>query len=224
LPQAPIDEYQAKKILASWGIPIAEDRLVRSREEAAAAWSEINGAVAMKIVAAEILHKTEIGGVILNVASAKAAEEAYDTLMQRAHTTHPEVSQIAVLITPMLKGGVETVLGVVNDSLFGPAVMFGLGGILVEVLHDVTFRLAPFDEVEARRMIDEIQGRAVLDGVRGAKASDIDTLASTLSRLSFFAAENADKLESVDVNPFLLLPSGAVALDALIIAKAKQDA
>lgn len=224
LPSAPVDEYQAKKILASWGIPGAEDRLVRSREEAAAAWSSINGAAAMKVVAVEILHKTEMGGVILNVTSTEAAVEAYDTLMQRARTAYPEVRQVAVLVTPMVKGGVETVLGVTNDPLFGPVVMFGLGGILVEVLRDVTFRLAPFDETEARRMIDEIQGRAVLDGVRGAKASDIDTLASALSRLSFFAAENADKLESVDVNPFLVLPGGAVALDALVIAKTGKEA
>ncbi|WP_423453888.1 acetate--CoA ligase family protein [Ottowia sp. VDI28] len=219
LPSAPIDEYQAKKILASWGIPVAEDRLVRSRAEASAAWSGINGAVAMKIVAAEILHKTEMGGVILNVSSADAAAQAYDTLMQRVRTAYPDVSNVAVLVTPMIKGGIETVLGVMNDPTFGPAVMFGLGGILVEVLHDVTFRLAPFDEKEARRMIDEIQGRAVLDGVRGAAASDVDALASALSRLSFFAAENAGKLASVDVNPFLLLPNGAVALDALIIPK-----
>ncbi|MGB3070053.1 MAG: acetate--CoA ligase family protein [Ottowia sp.] len=224
LPQAPIDEYQAKRILASWGIPVADDRLARSREEAAAAWSEINEAAAMKVVAAEILHKTEMGGVILNVSSAEAAAEAYDTLMQRARTAHPEVSEVAVLVTPMVKGGVETVLGVINDPLFGPVVMFGLGGILVEVLHDVTFRLAPFDEAEARRMIDEIQGRAVLDGVRGAKASDIGTLVSALSRLSFFAAENADKLASVDVNPFLLLPNGAMALDALVITKVNKEA
>lgn len=223
LPQGPLDEYQAKKILASWGIPSTDDRLVRSREEAVAAWSEIDGPVAMKVVAAEILHKTEIGGVILNVSSAQAAAEAYDTLMQRARTAHPEVSRAAVLVTPMVKGGVETVLGAMNDPLFGPVVMFGLGGILVEVLHDVTFRLAPFDEAEARRMIDEIQGRAVLNGVRGAKASDIDALAFALSRLSVFAAENADELESVDVNPFLLLPSGAVALDALFITRTEKE-
>lgn len=219
LPQVPLDEYQAKKLLGSWGIPVAEDRLVRSREEAAAAWSAIGGAAVMKVVAAEILHKTEMGGVILNIASTDAAAEAYDTLMQRARAAYPEVKQIAALVAPMITGGVETVLGVINDPLFGPAVMFGLGGILVEVLHDVTFRLAPFDEEEAHRMIDEIRGRAVFDGVRGARASDIDALACALSRLSVFAAENADRVESVDVNPFVLLPSGGVALDALIMTR-----
>jgi len=222
LPQAPVDEYQAKRILGSWGIPVTEDRLARSRAEAAAAWSAIGGTAVIKVVAAEILHKTEMGGVALNIASAEAAAEAYDTLMARARAAYPEVTEIAVLVAPMVKGGVETVMGVVNDPLFGPAVMFGLGGILVEVLHDVTFRLAPFDETEARAMIEEIRGRAVLDGVRGAAASDIDTLASALSILSMFAAANTDRIESVDVNPFVLLPNGAVALDALIVTRIGQ--
>ena len=219
VPDTAADEYEAKRILASWGIPVTEDRRVRSRQEAAAAWSAIDGPSVMKIVAAEILHKTEIGGVILNVKSAEAAGDAYDTLMQRARMARPDVTEVSVLVTPMIQGGVETVLGVSNDPLFGPVVMFGLGGILVEVLHDVTFRLAPFDEAQARRMIDEIRSRAVLDGVRGAEASDIDALARALSRLSVFAAENANTIESVDVNPFVVFPSGAVALDALIIPR-----
>lgn len=219
VPMNTVDEYQAKQILASWGIPVAADVLVRSRDEAKAAWSAIGGNAVMKIASAEVLHKTEIGGVILGVASAEAAGEAYDTLMQRLGAARPDVSDAAVLVTPMIKGGIETVLGVSNDPLFGPVVMFGLGGVLVEVLHDVTFRLAPFDEAEARRMIDTIRGRAVLDGVRGALPSDIGALARTLSRLSIFAAENVQRIESVDVNPFVVFPNGAVALDALIVPK-----
>jgi acyl-CoA synthetase (NDP forming) len=221
VPDAAIDEHQAKAILASWGVPVPEEALVHSRQEAAGAWSAINRSCAMKIVAAEVPHKTEIGGVVLNIASAEAAADAFDTLMQRLRTARPEVKKAAVLVTPMVEGGVETVLGVSNDPLFGPVVMFGLGGVLVEVLHDVTFRLAPFDEAEARRMIDEIRGRAVLDGVRGAPASDIDTLARTLSRLSILAAESADRIESVDVNPFVVFANGAMALDALIVPKAR---
>ncbi|WP_299559420.1 acetate--CoA ligase family protein [uncultured Sulfitobacter sp.] len=219
VPMGPVDEYQAKKVLQSWGIPVTDDHLVHTREEAAAAWSTIGDAAVMKVVAASILHKTEIGGVLLNIASAEAAADAFDTLIERARAAHPEVDEVAVLVGPMVSGGVETVLGVINDPLFGPAVMFGMGGVFVEVLQDVTFRLAPFDEVEGRRMIEEIRGRAILDGVRGAAGSDIDALARALSRLSIFAAENADRIESVDVNPFLLLPDGAVALDALIATK-----
>ena len=119
-------------------------------------------------------------------------------------------------------GGVETVIGVVCDPVFGPAVMFGLGGVFVEVLKDVTFRLAPFGVDEAHRMIDEIAGRAMLDGVRGAPPADIAALAEALSKLSVFAAENADRIETIDVNPFIVLPEGAVAVDALIVPKGKK--
>ena len=119
----------------------------------------------------------------------------------------------------MVSDGVETIMGVVSDPVFGPAVMFGLGGVFVEVLKDVTFRLAPFGMDEARRMIDEIQGRAMLDGVRGAPPADIDALADALARLSVFAAENADVIETIDINPFLVLSDGAVAVDALIVPK-----
>lgn len=221
VPDTAIDEYQAKKILQSWGIPVTSDLMVHSRQEAIEAWASINGSAVMKIVAAEILHKTEIGGVILNVTSAEAAADAYDALMQRAHMACSDVKDVSVLVTPMIQGGIETVLGVSNDPLFGPVVMCGLGGVLIEVLRDVTFRLAPFDEDEARRMIDEIRSRAVLDGVRGAEASDIDTLARALSQLSIFAAANVQTIQSVDVNPFVVLSSGAVALDALIIPKSR---
>jgi len=108
---------------------------------------------------------------------------------------------------------------VVRDPVFGPVVMFGIGGVFVEVLKDVTFRVAPFGADEARRMIDGIRGRAMLDGVRGAPPSDIDALADALSKLSVFAAANAETVESIDVNPFIVLPKGAVAVDALIIPR-----
>lgn len=121
-------------------------------------------------------------------------------------------------MAPMISGGVETIIGVHVDPVFGPAIMFGLGGVFVEVLKDVSFRLAPFNEIEARRMIDEIRGRAILDGVRGAPAADVDALATALAALSRFAAAHRDELVSVDVNPFTVLPDGqgAMALDAVI--------
>jgi hypothetical protein len=119
----------------------------------------------------------------------------------------------------MVSNGVETVLGIVNDPVFGPTVMFGLGGVFVEVLEDVSFRVAPFDEKEASSMIDEIRGRAILNGVRGADPVDVKALAGTLSQLSFFAAENAENLSSVDLNPLIVLPNGAKIADALIITK-----
>ena len=172
----------------------------------------------MKIVSPAILHKSEIGGVILNVATRDAAETAYRDLLARAERHAPEARIDGVLVAPMVSGGVETILGVVRDPVFGPVVMFGLGGIFVEVLKDVTFRVAPFGIDEARRMIREVRGYPMLEGVRGAPPADEEALAEALARLSVFSAANAEVLETIDVNPFIVLPKGegAVAVDALI--------
>lgn len=125
------------------------------------------------------------------------------------------------MIAPMAKRGVEVIIGVSRDPVFGPAVMFGLGGVHVEVLKDVTFRLAPFSRDEAVRMIDEIRGRAMLSGVRGAAPSDVGALADLLLRISDFAAAHRDDVETIDLNPVVVLPEGqgAVALDALVVPR-----
>ncbi len=218
-PKSAVAEHEAKRILDSVGIPVTTEELVGSAEDAVAVWQKIGGAVVMKIASPDILHKTEIGGVLLNLNSAEEVAEGYSTLIDRAKAAKPDARLDGVIVAEMVNGGVETVMGVVCDPVFGPAVMFGLGGVFVEVLKDVTFRLAPFGVDEARRMIDEIQGRAMLDGVRGAPPSDIEALAEALSKLSVFAAENADSIETIDVNPFIALPEGAIAVDALIVPK-----
>tara|TARA_R100000005_G_scaffold96130_1_gene80883 strand:- start:1069 stop:3063 length:1995 start_codon:yes stop_codon:yes gene_type:complete len=220
-PEAPVAEHEAKEILASAGIPVTRESLVRSAAEAVQAWRQIGGAVVMKIASPDILHKTEIGGVLLKLNTEADVADGYATLIERAKQAKPDARIDGVIVAEMVSNGVETVMGVVCDPVFGPAVMFGLGGVFVEVLKDVTFRLAPFGVDEARRMIDEIQGRAMLDGVRGAPPSDVNALAEALSRLSVFAAENADRVETIDVNPFIVLPEGAVAVDALIVPKGK---
>jgi len=125
------------------------------------------------------------------------------------------------LVAPMVSGGVETIIGVHRDPVFGPVVLFGLGGIFVEVLKDVTFRIAPFGVDEAHRMINEVRGRAMLDGVRGQAPADVDALAMALAQLSVYAAANGDVIESIDINPLLVRAKGegAVAVDALIITQ-----
>jgi len=218
-PVEPIAEHEAKKVLNSIGVPVTREELVQSAEEAVKVWQKIGGAVVMKIASPDILHKTEIGGVLLKLNSEKEVAEGYATLIDRAKKAKPNAKIDGVIVAEMVSGGVETVMGVVCDPVFGPAVMFGLGGVFVEVLKDVTFRLAPFGVDEAHRMINEIQGRAMLDGVRGAPPSDLNALAEALSKLSVYAAENADKIETIDVNPFIVLPEGAVAVDALIVPK-----
>lgn len=217
----PLSEHAAKALLGKAGIPFLGERLVAGAEEAAAAADEIGYPVVMKIVSPDIEHKTEIGGVLVGLGERSAVTEGFATLTARAAQHRPDARIEGVLVAPMAKKGVETIAGVSRDPVFGPAIMFGLGGVHVEVLKDVTFRLAPFDRAEALRMIDEIRGRALLSGVRGAPPSDIDALADVLVSLSQFAAAHRDDVETVDLNPLLVLPKGegVVALDALVVPR-----
>jgi acetate---CoA ligase (ADP-forming) len=217
----PLSEYQAKALLRKSGIQFLDERLATTAEEAVKFAGEIGYPVVMKIVSVDIEHKTEIGGVLVGLADDASTKEGFVTLINRATSHRPDAKIDGVLVAPLARKGVETIIGVSRDPVFGPAVMFGLGGVHVEVLKDVTFRLAPFDREEAMRMIDEIRGRALLSGVRGAPASDIDALADTLVSISNFAASHRDDVETVDLNPVLALPlgEGVVALDALVVAR-----
>jgi acyl-CoA synthetase (NDP forming) len=154
----------------------------------------------------------------VGLADRASVEAGYAELLKRAAHHRPDATIEGVLVAPLAKGGVETIVGVTRDPVFGPAVMFGLGGVHVEVLKDVSFRLAPFDRDEAMRMIDDIRGRALLAGVRGAPPSDVDALADLLVIVSEFAAAHPDDLETLDLNPVLVRPrgEGVVALDALV--------
>jgi succinyl-CoA synthetase beta subunit len=214
-----LSEYEAKQILLAAGIEFLPEKLAVSTAEAAGFAAEFKAKVAMKIVSPDILHKTEIGGVILNVPDEQAAGAAYETLLARAQAAAPQARITGVLIAPMAGEGVETIIGVARDPVFGPVVMFGIGGVLVELMKDVTFRLAPFDKNIAHEMICEIKGFPLLQGFRGAPPADIDALAAALAALSHFAAANANWVESIDLNPFLVRPApqGAVALDAAIV-------
>jgi len=215
------NEVEAKRVLAEAGIPAAQERLAVSPEDAAAAAQEIGCPVAMKIVSADILHKSDIGAVALGVASPEAAGSTYEEIMARATAAHPDATIDGVLVGRMVEGGVETIVGVQSDPVFGPVVMFGLGGVFTEVLGDVTFRRAPFGEDEARAMIERVKGYPLLAGARGTEPADVAALAKAIARLSVFAEANRDVIESIDVNPLLVQPAGqgVVALDGLIVTK-----
>jgi acyl-CoA synthetase (NDP forming) len=218
LPQGRIAEHEAKRILAEAGVPILDERLVTNAGQAQAAATSMGERLVLKIVSADIPHKTEMGGVMLNVATADAGK-AYDELVTRVQARAPRAQIDGVLISPMVTDGVETILGVQNDPVFGPVVMFGLGGIFVEVLRDVTFRVAPFGIEEARQMIGELRGAAMLEGARGQPPCDIEALAQALSKLSVFVAAQRGRFTSIDINPLRVRPKGqgVVALDALIL-------
>lgn len=216
-PEGAISERAAKEILGNAGLPMVDDVLATSPHYAGEAASRMGGPVAMKIVSPDIQHKTEVGGVVLGVEGAEAVEAAFHRIMENAARHAPDAKIHGVLISPMIAGGVECILGAKIDPVFGPVVMFGLGGILTEVLKDVAFRRAPFGPDVAREMIDELKGAAVLKGARGQPAADLDALADAISKLSLFAAANADTLESVEMNPIRALPDRCLALDALIV-------
>jgi acyl-CoA synthetase (NDP forming) len=218
LPQRRIGEYEAKRILAMAGIPAAEERLVSGPDEAAAAAAALGERLVLKIASPDIAHKTEIGGVLIDVPRTEV-RAAHDRLVAAVTARAPQAHREGVLISPLLADGIETILGVQHDPVFGPVVMFGLGGVFVEVLRDVTFRIAPFGTAEARQMIGEIRGAALLQGARGRPAGDLDALALALSRLSLFAAAQAGRFTSIEINPLLVRPRGlgVAALDALIL-------
>ena len=222
LPPGPYSEQEAKRLLADAGIPVAAEKPARSADEAARVTQTFGVPVAVKVCAAGALHKTEIGGVVLDVKTATAARQAYETVTSNARAADPAARIEGVLIAPMVTGGVETIAGIRRDPTFGPVVMFGLGGIFVEVLRDVSFRVAPFGAAEALRMIDETRAGVVLRGARGRGPYDMTALAAALSRLSAFAAVHADAIDSAEINPLVVLPEGrgAVALDAVIVTRA----
>src|SRR5205085_9206634 len=203
------------------GIPVLREVLATNAGQAQAAAIEIGEGMVLKIVSPDIPNKNEMGGVMLDVPAAEAGA-AYDRMIERITARAPRAKLDGVLISPMVKGGTELILGVQNDAVFGPVVMLGLGGIFVEVLRDVTFRIAPFGIEEAHNMIRELRGAAILEGARGQPPCDIGALAEALSRLSVFVTAQKGQFTSIDVNPLLVRPKGqgAAALDALILTPA----
>ena len=214
-----LDEYEARRLLASWGVPMAPAYVARTPDEAARIARMIGAPVALKLLCPDVEHKTEAGGVALGVAPEDAAGE-HDEILARAKAYDAGAEVRGTLVAPMVSG-VECILGVQRDPVFGPVVMVGSGGLLAEVLNDVTFRKAPVGRAEAKRMIAELAGAAVLEGARGRPRCDVDALAGAVAALSRFAAAHADVIESVDVNPLVVRPrgEGSFALDALIVGR-----
>ena len=225
LPEAPISEANARTLLKQAGLPLAPARLCATADETAAAADAFGYPVAIKVVSPQIAHKTEVGGIELGVANAAGAKQAFASITGRVRLACPEAQIDGMLVSPMVDGGVEAILGVQHDPTFGPVIMFGLGGIFVEVLKDVTFRVAPIDEAEAERMIAELRGAPLLAGVRGRPPCDIPALAKALAALSRFAAAHGDTLESAELNPVVVRPTGEglAALDALVVPKTTKD-
>lgn len=221
LPQGTLNEFTAKQYLAGAGVPIVEERLAESADAAVAAADAIGYPVVLKVVSPDILHKTEAGGVMLGLADTGQVLDAYQKITSQVHNQVPEARIEGILVSRMVGGGTETLIGVQRDPVFGPVVAFGLGGIFVETLKDVALRTAPFGLDEAQAMIHQIKGYPLLAGVRDRSPADVDALANALVAVSNLAWHNRDTLESLDINPFIVLPEGdgAFAVDALIIRR-----
>ncbi|MFS4437773.1 acetate--CoA ligase family protein [Paracoccaceae bacterium GXU_MW_L88] len=224
LPAASPDEAEAKALLAEAGIAPAPEQAVRSKEDAVTAAEAFGYPVVMKILSPDILHKSDIGAVKLDITSADEVRAAYDDILAAVAERAPDAHVSGILVAKQLSGGVECLMGINRDPTFGPVAVFGLGGIFVELLNDVALRACPFSPETAREMILSIRGAAILQGARGTKPADIDALATMLSRLSFFAAGAGERLTSIDLNPVLAMPNGegVFALDAVIEIDATQ--
>ena len=218
LPASAPSEAEAKQLLATAGIASAPEAACSTVDDAVRAAERFGFPVVMKILSPDILHKSEIGGVLLDVADAGAVRSSFALLLERAKAAAPSARIDGVLVAKQLKGGVECILGIHRDPVFGPMAMFGLGGIFVEVLKDVVFHRCPFGTDTAEAMIRSIKGAPLLLGARGRQKADIAALADMLSRLSAFAVAAGDGLASVDLNPVFAMPEGegAFAVDAVI--------
>jgi acetate---CoA ligase (ADP-forming) len=218
LPAHTPSEAVAKALLGAAGVPPVPEHAAPDSDAAVAAAASVGYPVVLKILSPDILHKSEMGGVLLDVADADAVRHGFATLLDRARHHAPAARIEGVLVAKQIKGAVEMALGVIRDPVFGPVAMVGLGGIFIEVLKDVAFRRCPFGPEEAERMIRSLRGFPLLDGVRGRPRADVPALARALSSLSAFADAAGPRLLSVDVNPMLVLPEGkgCFAADAVI--------
>ncbi len=219
LPAGPLGERQAKAFLAAAGLPMVLDRLATSAEEAATAAEAFGGKLALKVSAPEILHKSDVGGVRLDVEGAAEAKAAYAAILEAVAQALPEVAPEGVLVSPMVPAGLDCILGAKVDPVFGPLVLFGLGGIFTEILDDVAIRHAPVGEKEALAMLDQLKGRALLEGARGAATADRQAIAAAIVAVSQLVAGLADEIVSLEINPLRVGAEGIVGLDALIERK-----
>lgn len=213
------NEFHAKRALAAAGISVPREEVVTSADDAVRSANATGYPVVLKIASEDIAHKTEIGGVALNLQDDAAVREAYERVITNAAKHAPDARVDGVLVAPMVRGGVELIAGISRDPVFGPVVMVGFGGIYAEVLKDVAVQVAPVSEQEATRMIRSLKMFPLLDGARGQAKADVEAAARTVARLSEFACRHAQDVAEIDMNPILVKPQGegVLVLDALMV-------
>ena len=214
-----LTEIESKKVLRAVGINCTDTRLAPTRENAVALSSEIGYPVVLKISSKDITHKSDAGGVKVNLKDKADVERAYDEIMTSARKKFPNAVIEGVTVQSMAKPGIEVIMGIVKDPSFGPVIMFGLGGVFVELLKDVAFRIVPIEKSDAEEMINEIKGKKLLEGYRGQEPADVAYLQQLLLKLSDFVNATPE-IEEIDMNPVFAYKDGAVVVDARIILPA----
>jgi acetyl-CoA synthetase len=212
-----LTEREAKTVLACYGVPVVGERLVQSASDAVDAAEALGYPVVLKVESPDLPHKTEAGVIRLDLGDADAVRAGYGAVMANADKVSPPPRITGVLVQPMVPPGIEMVVGVRNDPLFGPLIVVGLGGILVEVLQDIALSPAPVTAFEAEGLLRQLKGVKLLEGFRGMPAVDIKRLSRVISDVSRFAADHRDTVAELDVNPLICTGDRITAVDALIV-------
>jgi len=211
-----LTEIESKELLKAARIPVVETRLATSKKEAIELAAKLGFPVVLKIVSPDVVHKSDAGGVRLSIQNATQAGRAYNEILANIKKHYPRAKIVGVTVQKMAKQGIEVIIGMTKDAQFGPVIMFGLGGILVEVLKDVSFRIVPMTKRDASEMITEIKGYPILKGYRGQDPADIPYLEDLIVKVSEFVDKNPE-IKELDLNPVFAYKDGALAVDARII-------
>jgi acyl-CoA synthetase (NDP forming) len=211
-----LTEIESKEVIKEAGIPVVEAKLAKTKTEAISLSKKMGFPVALKIVSPDVIHKSDSGGVELGLTNAAHVGEAYGKILSTIKKHYPKAKIQGVSVQKMARPGVEVIIGMTKDAQFGPVLMFGLGGILVEVLKDVAFRIVPLTKRDAHEMIKEIKGYPVLEGYRGQEPADISFLEDLLLKVSAFVDKNPE-IKELDLNPIFAYKNRAVAVDARVI-------
>jgi acyl-CoA synthetase (NDP forming) len=211
-----LTEFESKELLKQAGIPVIETRLVKTRKETISVSKELGFPVVLKIASPDIVHKSDSGGVKLDIANATQAGRAYAEIMSSIKHKYPSAVIHGLTVQKMARPGIEVIVGMNKDPQFGPVIMFGLGGILVELLKDVSFRIVPITREDAAEMIREIKGYPLLEGYRGQEPANITALEDLIVRVSQFV-EQTPEIRELDLNPIFAYKDKVIALDARVI-------
>jgi len=209
-------EPEAKALVAEYGIPVTRAKVAKSEDEAVQFAREIGLPVVLKIVSPDVLHKSDVGGVKVNLKTEEEVRKAYNEIIESVRSRVPNARIVGVIVQEFAPSGVEVIIGLIRDPQFGPTVMFGLGGVFVEVFRDVSFRVAPLTERDAEEMISEIKGGKLLEGYRGAEPVDKRALVDALVRAGQIGVDNPE-VKEMDLNPVIAYPSGLKVVDARVI-------